>query len=415
MGTSIGLLGGAAAAPITPDVRRRPVYLAGFQPNRVATAVHDELWVRALALSDGRCTVALAALDLIGLFREDARWVREELARQGIPLAGMILAATHTHGGPDTLGLWGPDRHTSGVDPAYLAWVRTRAVEVIATAVERLRPVRFRAATILAPGVARNARDPLILDEELSLLRVEDAQGKVIATVTDFPCHPEVLWDDNTQITSDFPHYLRARLEAAEDGVAIHFSGDLGGMMTPDVAAHTFAEARRVGEHLADLALTALARATPFTADRLRWREREFSVSLTNPLFRAAWEAGVIHRQMVSSEERHMVVTSAGLLSWGPVQMLAVPGEVSPRLGLRLRALLPGPYRFLIGLANDELGYILDGEEFRAPQDYWNPGEAYEESMSVGPAIGPMLHATVEALVRTDREDSKVAGAGASG
>ncbi len=395
------MCGGVAARAITPDPETQRVYLAGFQPNRVATVVHDDLWVRALALSDGETTVALAALDLIGFFRDDVHLVLEALSRRGVSLDGVVIASTHTHSGPDTLGLWGPDRETSGVDPEYLAWVRTQIADALAEAVANLRPVHLRAATCPAPGLAKNARDPDILDEELSILRVEDAQGRAVATVTNFPCHPEVLWRDSTAITSDFPHFLRARIEAEGGGLAIHFSGDLGGMMTPDVPEHTFAQAQRMGERLAELALEALAQASPFTVERIRWYEREFSVPLENPLLNMAREAGLIHRRMTAQDGQVVVTTAAGLLSLGPVQMLAVPGEVLPRLGLKLRALLPGPHRFLIGLANDELGYILDASEFHAPQNYFDPGDAYEESMSMGPAMGPTLYATVEELVES--------------
>ncbi len=45
----------------------------------------------------------------------------------------------------------------------------------------------------------------------------------------------------------------------------------------------------------------------------------------------------------------------------------------------------------IIGMANDELGYILPAEDFVIPADLQEPGESYEESMSVGVEIGPKL------------------------
>ena len=43
-------LAGAASRAITPALGERPVFLAGFQGNRRATAVHSELYARALAM-----------------------------------------------------------------------------------------------------------------------------------------------------------------------------------------------------------------------------------------------------------------------------------------------------------------------------------------------------------------------------
>lgn len=56
---------GFARAPITPSLDR-PVFRAGFARNRRATAVHDDVEVRALSLAHGQQTVALVAPDLIG-------------------------------------------------------------------------------------------------------------------------------------------------------------------------------------------------------------------------------------------------------------------------------------------------------------------------------------------------------------
>ena len=45
------LQAGAAKATVTPDVKATKVYMAGFDNNRVATGVHDDLYVRCLALA----------------------------------------------------------------------------------------------------------------------------------------------------------------------------------------------------------------------------------------------------------------------------------------------------------------------------------------------------------------------------
>lgn len=63
---------GYAQQTITPALEP-PVYLAGFGRNRVAQTIHDDLYVRALALQHGDTRgdtrLILAALDLIGLCR----------------------------------------------------------------------------------------------------------------------------------------------------------------------------------------------------------------------------------------------------------------------------------------------------------------------------------------------------------
>ena len=59
---------GYAQNIITPSLER-PVFLAGFDQNRRATAIHDHLYVRALAIGTPGQTLVLCAFDLIGFFR----------------------------------------------------------------------------------------------------------------------------------------------------------------------------------------------------------------------------------------------------------------------------------------------------------------------------------------------------------
>ena len=59
---------GFAHQAITPTLERT-VYLAGFGQNRPARSIHDDLYVRALALKLGDTRLVLAALDLLGLGR----------------------------------------------------------------------------------------------------------------------------------------------------------------------------------------------------------------------------------------------------------------------------------------------------------------------------------------------------------
>src|SRR5215470_11351936 len=94
------LLAGAAKAPNTPDLNASKVYLAGFGHNRIATAVHDPLYVRCAALQVERNAVVLCAADLIGLFYEDVLKIRNKFRAQTRTDALLIVACTHVHEGP---------------------------------------------------------------------------------------------------------------------------------------------------------------------------------------------------------------------------------------------------------------------------------------------------------------------------
>src|SRR5262249_16344903 len=123
-----GLQAGFAEEDITPKVGGdKPVYMAGFGQNRKATAVHDPLLARAVVLKHGRAKLALVSIDLVGFFPPNVVRVREQLPG----FTYVLVSSTHNHKGPDTLGLWGPNPFTSGIDRDYLKSVEEKVVKAV--------------------------------------------------------------------------------------------------------------------------------------------------------------------------------------------------------------------------------------------------------------------------------------------
>jgi len=392
--TAGGLLVGADARPITPDLATGTVFIAGYDPDRPATAVHDELLVRSVAFARaGEEPVVLSVCDLIGLTR-----VPEPKGRR-------VVACTHTHHGPDGLGFWGrPFEGVSGIDPEYLARVRTIVAASAEAAVAALEPVTLRAGSVAVPGLVANFRDPEVVDDELSVVRAERADGSVVVTLCDFACHPEVVDKENTQLTADYAGHLCRAVEANVGGLAVFAAGALGGMLAPCTEERTHAEAARYGEVLASATEEALAAgSTVAGADAgVAFARVEVDLVLENPIYDLGMQVG-----LVPSAERRpdgSVVTEVSCFRVGPVMVACVPGELLPRLGLQLKATmrdLGATVPMVVGLADDELGYLLPAEDFTFPADYLDPGSQYEESFSVGPTGGPRVVAALEALLPT--------------
>lgn len=397
---------GASAVDITPSLGGReaaPTLLAGFWPARPATGVHSALEVRAIALAalEGP-PVVLAVADLVGLPRDLVLSARTAIEQPGSGVRA-ILAATHVHSGPDTIGFWGPDDATSGVDPAYLARVEAAFVTAARAALAALVPVTLEAAATDVHGVARNARQPEILDEELTILRAVDDRGRTVATLLDFPCHPEVLDGSTTLVSADYPGALRSRIEAAFGGLAVFAAGALGAMMTPARDEPTAAEVERAGAALADAAVRVLADGVRPLGPGLRFGRRPIAIPSANPVFEEALAAGLLaprERTATGAITSDVSLVEIG----GPtgLRLAAVPGELAPTLGLPLKQALAPALPAIIGLADDELGYFLDPADFVFPDDPRNPGEHYEETMSVGREAGPLVTDAIWSLLATE-------------
>ena len=391
---------GYAQTVLTPALDR-PVFLAGFGNNRRAENIHDDLFARVLSISDGSTTLVLCALDLIGFFQVDVQAILKMLAsdqvfKQANP--HVVIASTHTHHGPDTMGLWGPDQKTRGVDEEWLNLIKPRIVTTILTALADMRTARVRFTSVHVPGVAKNARNPEIVDDEQTLAQFVAEDGNPLVTLFDFPCHPEVLWDHNPSITADYPGFLRAEVEKITAAPCIFFSGALGGMMTPDVRDHSFDESQVMGTRLAQEGLRALAglAAEPVM---IQYQTKIIKARLTNILYKLAF----IRKLLPDIRDKAGRVTSqVGLLRIGGLWLVTVPGEMLPKLGLAVKQdLLKAGAQVagVIGLANDELGYILPAEDFKYPWNPFNPGNHYEETNSIGKEIGPSVMAGIGSLL----------------
>ena len=430
---------GFAKRPITPALGSRPVYLAGFANDRRASGVHDDLWARAVALADrdGSRRIALVSVDLIGFFREDVLKARALLAAKA-PGATLIVASTHVHEGPDTMGLWGKGRFSSGVDPAYLDRVRRAVADAAAEALARLQPARLVLARARTPGLVEDGRLPRVVDDTLVALQAIGADGTTLGTLVDWSSHPEALGGKNTLVTSDYAHFLRARVEQALGGTCVFVVGSIGGLMTPlglklqgpggsEIPQDSFELAQAVGERAADAAVAALRAAPPSASTALEHRGAVVYVPLDNRLFRLATVLGVLDRRLYSGGRPATSVfgddleTEVGYLRVGDLEALLVPAEIYPELVLggiqepqdpgadyaaapRERALftlLRSEHRMVVGLANDEIGYVIPRSQWdaKAPFAYGRREDQYGEVNSTGPQAAARLVAAFERLL----------------
>ncbi len=467
-------------------------FLAGFLhhgPYYTATGVHDPLWARALVLAQGETTLAIVALDVVGFSYPDVLRIRERVADLG--LTQVIVAGTHTHGGIDTLGLWGPNFSIDGKDPRTIAWIIAQSEQAIRRAWAARRPARLtwgKGRPLSQFGVLINdLRDPIVIDDELRVMRAEDLDGKTIATLINWSPHPETVGAGSSLITSDFPHYLRKGVEEggfsvggrrAEGigGLAIYVSGSVGGLLTPlrvrvmdeehePVPERSWSKVQRIGELAAWTALEALREQSPQPIVRIEVRSRPLFVPFDNPFLRGLYDKGLFQRETyrdgkAAGKEGPDLLTEVDLINFETAegtfaQIITLPGEPFPEISLGghlmekkrcwaytdrkrrlggsgkeriapahpdvapepvLQKYMSGAFRFVIGLGNDELGYIIPANDFVPPRlkpslrygtDRCGDGDHYEEVVSIGSQMAPKVVGALLELLNGDGERMK--------
>ncbi len=446
---------GFARVKINPDLSdpNHPVWVAGFSHHRAATAIHDDLWAIACVLDDGYTRFGVVALDAIGFFHDDALAVRRGCAPEW-KLDYTTVCSTHNHSTPDLMGLWGSDVLHTGVDLNYRKQVIAAAIQALGEAVTALQPARVACHEIATPsdGLVADTRKPIVFDPDIRLLHFTSAtNGATLGSIVGWANHPETPWGQNTEITADFCGYLRDTLEhgftqegrvlaAGVGGIHLYVNGAVGGLMTthPSVTVRdpylqqefktpSHEKARAVGHQLAAriLPLLAATDGVPTDIAPIGIWARTMEIPIDNKLFLAAAYLGLIDRGHVHWRTMR---TEVALVTLGEASIACVPGEIYPEIingGIErapggdydiepvevpaLRELMPGRIKFVFGLANDELGYIIPKSEWdeKPPYLYGSQG-VYGEINSCGPDTARLVHAALAELCR----ETKTAGSG---
>jgi len=313
-------------------------------------------------------------------------------------------------------------------------------------------------------NIIRDSRDPKVIDELLRAALLTDTNGETIVTLSYFGNHPEAMADENVLLTSDFPGPLRDYLESGVTyqesnyhregygGMSIFINGAVGGLMTPlgvtivdrenvSWQDYTFERMDIFGKVMAEMAMDAIDGASPVTDLSISVTSSVFELPVDNYGFQGMFLSGIIDREtyswdpdeIVTEENKPHVLTELAHLKLGPISFVTVPGEIFPELliggydgshvgdpnldvieqgnpnppdlslapeGPYIRDLILGEHPWIVGLGNDELGYIIPEYDFvlddRLPWFDEPPGDHYEETNSLGPQTHGIIRENIQ-------------------
>ncbi|MBL9122156.1 MAG: neutral/alkaline non-lysosomal ceramidase N-terminal domain-containing protein, partial [Planctomycetaceae bacterium] len=268
------LLAGVASADITPPPG---LNLWGYT-NRThgATGTLDPLTAKALVLKQGETCVALVALDL-GRTPEDP--LLEKLradVRASSGVDHLFATASHTHSAPSLESSDGPNQFGPQVVVAM-----QRAID---EAARRLAPVTLaigRGTVELAHNRRRYLPDGRVamqwrnaerektepVDPRFTVLRLDDADGKPVAVLLHYACHPVVLGPDNYEYSADFVGAARSLIEERLGTTCLFLQGACGNINPYDdktpLTQGGLELMRRMGRALGQAAVEQARSATP--------------------------------------------------------------------------------------------------------------------------------------------------------
>jgi hypothetical protein len=426
--------GNTALDPSSKD-KYDGIYLAGFGDKRLATAKHDDYEARTLVLDYGQTRIAVVAIDFIGYYSDAGYYGISQIQKLLDPKLGIqeiLVASTHNHEGPDTIGAWGNGFMKDGKYPKYLRFVDRQIARSITLAAANLQPAKVKLGVTdpqQSPSIAgmqtrTTGRPPKFFDEELRVMQFTGLSGnsknRVIATLINWNTHPESMEDKNTVMTSDFPHAVRETIEKKYGGTAIYINGAIGaaeiigdtnnknhdrirfdGRDYPlneknNRPAFTFERTEAIGRDVARAASEAIERGKWSKTNHLEVRKADLKLPMDNQGYLLLLKLGVLDTSKLPEDgSMPQIRTTIYAISLGEAQIVTTPGELFPELfyGVAkhrrtdcpqadtgapaepsIRDAMTRKYRFMFGLCPDEMGYIVPRYDWRRePVDLSNP------------------------------------------
>jgi hypothetical protein len=360
--------------------------------------IHDDLYARALFLTDGKERVLIMGFDLLFFSRDEADRFKGAIGREmDLSPRQILLNTSHTHTGPK-VGSW--DYTPS--DMIYLQFLENAIVGAALEAKCSVRDVTVWAG-VTRSEVPMNRRKKLpngIVDfapnpggpvcDMLPFCVFKDAAGKPVFILFSTSCHPSTIKGDELAylISADYPgvaqacldEYLGAPGSLFLQGAAGDAKASVIGKGQEHWRAGTWDDVAKVGGMLADKVKRGIASGlTPIEPD-LRAQTVEIAFPMIPPAGRAELEA-VVNKPVPHSESEHeamrrwakeklamldhgytlpktVPVSTQGVQIGKGLRLIGVEGEIVAELGLRISRFWRSGVTFPLGYTNGAQIYI---------------------------------------------------------
>jgi hypothetical protein len=373
---------GISRSVITPDLG---IELAGHgRLDRKAIGKFDDLYLTVLTFKQDSRKAMIVCADLIGFGIGIAEMLKKEISsRFGYSEQEVLLNASHTHSGPQTMD--NMSKFLGSMDTNYISFLTRTLLDTIQSSLESMEEVDiYKGKSHCEIGISRR----LILNRKCDFLPNENGPVNNEVTVLKFigehgvkgilfnyACHPSTL--DTDFISSDFPGEARRTVEEAYEGKVItaFAQGCCGDIRVKTVENFCFRDGtpkdvKDFGKELGDSVIEAcdegMKKITPELSTnliRLNLNLREIpgkqyylNIKKKSPMFQKVWA-----EQMLADYEnlRTDVPFSIQRISISEdTVIVGMAGEICVNYDFNLKSKYEGKTIITLGDCNGMVGYI---------------------------------------------------------
>ena len=379
-------------APAQGQFRSLPLAGYGGRHGKPATGVHDDLYIKAIALKVQDRVGVMVGADALIIPTEVAEKAAQRLRQEsGLTRSQLYLSASHTH---SSLGAWGEgmvaESFSGGFQPEARTWFASCIVAAVQEALKDLKPAAFGHGQFTAPQFIRNRLVGGLgkVDPEFSYAVVRQDAGKV-AVMGVFGAHATVLSSDMMEFSADYPGYWQRAVEQATGGTAVFLAGGVGSHSAV-AGGKGLAGAEQLGQALAKTLIerlpeTPLTNRVTFGTLGLEVRMPPLNVRLSDGVRLRPWLAAKL---VPARGESFLQVFRIDDSVW-----ISTPCDFSGELALGIKDFLRahGGSAVVTSFNGDYIGYVI-------PSRYYHLGGYEPRLMSF---FGPNVPDYFDELIRS--------------
>ncbi|MCM8788211.1 MAG: hypothetical protein NC907_00290 [Candidatus Omnitrophica bacterium] len=386
------ILAGAAEIDITPAVG---TLLAGSLKPRASIGIEDPLYVKAIVIESNGKRIAYVIFDLVALDRTVAeKGIKMATEKTGISAESIVWAASHTHTGPYTCGLFIDE---SNLNNQWLETIPEKMAQCIIEADRKKTPVKFSQMRSFHYGLGHNRRIEFKdgraintwllanapeqiqstgsagpIDPEIGIFCFEKPDGKILAVMFHFTLHTNTNF--GLKFSADYPGIVAARLRE-------RFGPDVITLFLPGACADintTGPRHREVGNELGARIIESIEKRKPYAGTleigaikaEIVVPRRNFMIDQKEKIKNSGWDLEsqkFFYQEIEALKKEGKIEDSTVMQAWriGQIGFVSFPGELFVEWGLKVKKESPFPFTYPVELGGDYLGYLVTQKAYQ--------------------------------------------------
>ncbi len=371
---------GVATVDITPPLG---MPMRGYASRKeLSNGIWDPLYAKSIVLDDGNKRVSFVVLDLISPPPKEVCERIRQKAEKELQISTILFLAVHTHAGPDLK----PDLPSK--ENPWLPTLERNIYEVINNAVLSTSPVTveigygsadisYDRRVVNPDGTVKmlwrnpDREENTPVDQTVGVVGFKGMDGKWIAILVHYACHPVIFEGSNLKYSAEFPGFMRKYVDERLGGTCFYLQGACGEINPYDRPKEsnqdTYSKVKQTGITLGKEVVRIAESMKPVKEDtfilgtyqyitNLKYRYdlknekvKEFYIKQRGEKY---YEELIRDRPPVIKAETPIVLLGEEI-AW-----VGFPGEFFDDFQIALRNRSPIPHTFFLGYCNDVFSYF---------------------------------------------------------